>query len=596
MRTDPNQPVQSKAGPAPTVAPGPHHFSSVDDIDEFIDMLARYEAGEVESDEFRSYRLTRGVYGQRQPGVQMIRIKSPGGVLTAEQLEALASVSTDFSRGFGHVTTRQAIQFHFVAIDRAAEMMSRLAAVGLTTREACGNTVRNVTADPLAGVQRDEPFDVTPYVYAVTRHQLRDPRYGKLPRKFKVAFSGNDSDRAVGAINDVGFVARLRDDRPGFKVVVGGGLSTSPQDAWLLEEWIPGEDAPLVTQAIVDVFNRVGNRKNRARARLKYAIRKLGFEAFEADYRETLARVRAEHPDGVDVDLSVAQSLEPPPAPRARARSVDPADRAAFETWRSTNVVPQKVDGYAAVLVRLALGDIDATQFRVLARLARSFGDGTIRTSVNQNLFFRWIPESHLYSLWQSLTAAELGGAYADSIVDVTSCPGADSCNLAYTGSRDLARELVQIMEANEHRSSLQAALDGNIKISGCPNSCGQHHIAAIGFHGGIRRVGKRVLPLYELHLGGKVGPDGARFGRRGGKVPARRAGEALLALLDLYEARRDVGESVADFFWRVDLAEVDAVVAPLNEVPLDAPDALFRDLGSEDVFGVHRGEGECMV
>ncbi len=569
-----------------------NHFSSIADIDEFVEVLRRYEAGELDADGFRTYRLTRGVYGQRQPDVQMIRVKVPGGLLTVPQLDALAEVATEFSRGFGHITTRQNIQFHFVKLHDAAGLQRRLEPVGLTTREACGNTVRNVTADALSGITADEAFDVLPYAEWCQKHLLRDPRFGTLPRKFKIAFSGNELDRAQAAINDLGFVARLVDGQRGFKVLVAGGLSTSPVTAWVLHEFIPAEDMPVVAEAVAQIFDRVGNRANRARARLKYAVKKLGFEEFRSQYEATLAEIRARYDAPVPQPVVSGETDAPPPARTWPEVAALPA----FETWRTHNVIGQKHAGHVAVLVNLLLGDLTTAQFHALARICETYTDGTLRTTNDQDVVLPWVPEAALPALHRALVAADLGRPFARTVHDVTSCPGADSCNLAYTGSRDLGRELVQVLEREQGRSSVNAALNADIKISGCPNSCGQHHVAAIGFHGGIRRVGERVLPLYELHLGGQIGPDGARFGRRLGKVPARLAGEALVRLLDLYEAHRTAGERVADFFWRVDEKLVADRIDPLNDVAADAPDQMFQDLGTERVFGVHLGAGECAV
>jgi sulfite reductase beta subunit-like hemoprotein len=569
-----------------------NHFSSVADIDEFVDVLRQYEAGEIDADTFRGFRLTRGVYGQRQTDVQMIRVKVVGGLLTPPQLEALADVATAQSRGFGHVTTRQAIQFHFVKLADVEALQRRLAEAGLTTREACGNTVRNVTADPLSGLLADEVFDVLPYAEWVQDHLIRDARFGKLPRKFKIGFSGNELDRAQASINCLGFIARVRDGQRGFKVLAGGGLSTTPQSAITLHEFAPEADLPIISEAVALLFDRVGNRANRARARLKYAVKKLGLEAFLAQYADTLAEIRALHPDGVPMRLGSVDTGAPPPK-----STVAPVDSSpAFEAWRTHNALAQRAAGYSAVVVRLPLGDLTSDQFRGLARLCAAYGDSTVRTTNDQNVVLPWVSGALLPNVHAGLVALGLGQPNARTLHDVTSCPGADSCNLAYTGSRDLGRELVQVLDRESRRSAVTAALGGDIKISGCPNSCGQHHVAAIGFHGGIRRVGERVLPLYELHLGGKIDAEGARFGRRLGKVPARLAGQALIALVDLYEAERTAGESVADFFWRVEPSRVEPLLAPLNDIADDAPDALFQDLGSAQVFGVHRGDGECAV
>jgi sulfite reductase (NADPH) hemoprotein beta-component len=570
------------------------NFADARDIDEFVDGLRRFERGEMPAEDFRRFRLARGTYGQRQSDVNMIRIKIPQGIMHATQLERVGDLCEKYSRGFGHVTTRQNIQIHMVKLSEAAEIQRQLAEVGLTTKEACGNTVRNITGCPLAGTCSTEAFDITPYAEAVTRSFLRNPICQDLPRKFKVAFSGCATDCAQGAINDVGLQGRVQDGVRGFRVAVGGGLSTSPEDAHLLYEFLPADRLTAVIEAVIRVFDRTGNRKNKARARLKYVIRKRGFDGFRAEFDKELAAIRA---DGREV-----QPIEVP-APRAlptlemrgspAAKGTPPAGLLAF---RASNVLAQRQVGYVTVVVRLVRGDLTGAQFRALAEVARSFGDGTARLTNDQNAVLRFIPQTEVRAVYEALAAADLARAGARTIADVTACPGADTCNLAVTQSRELASSLSEALEAAEAAGSeaVSAASALDIKISGCPNSCGQHHVAAIGFHGTMKRVGDKTVPEYQLHLGGGIDGNGATFGRQIVKVPARRSADALLRLLELYLRDRKPAEPALEFFRRVDEAAVKAAVADLHVDEATASPEDFHDLGEEKDFKVMIGAGEC--
>lgn len=569
------------------------HFADVRDIDEFVDGLARYERGEWTAEQFRVFRLARGTYGQRQPDVSMIRVKIPQGIATADQLDAMATVAERYSRGFGHLTTRQNVQFHFVKMNDVAAVMHLLADVGITTKEACGNTVRNVTGCPMAGACQDEAFDVTPYGQAVTRYFLRKAENQALPRKFKIAFSGCDDDCALGAINDVACIARIVDGVVGFRVKVAGGLSTTPEDAHVLYDFLPADRLLGVIEATLAVFNALGNRQNKARARLKYVVRKLGWDGFRAAFTERLAEIEAAGHAMQPIDPLAAAELTKPPLRLAVAPTSD--EGAALTAFRRTNVLSQKQSGYLAVTVRLVRGDITARQLRGVAELARQICDGTARLTIDQNLILRFVPAARLGELYRGLAALDLAQADAGTIFDVTSCPGADSCNLAVTASRELATAITTKLEnANGARSAVEAARDLDIKISGCPNSCGQHHIAGLGFHGGMRRVGGKVVPEYTFHLGGGVDGTGATFGRQVVKVPARRVPDALLRLLHLYEERRTAGETALAFFRRVPDAEVKAVVAELTKLDENAPPEDFLDNGTDEMFVVATGPGEC--
>ena len=575
-----------------------NHFSRPEDIDEFIGVLERFERGEISSEEFRSFRLTRGVYGQRQTDVNMLRTKFPNGILSAAQLRACAAIARAHTRfDKGHVTTRQNVQFHFVKLDEMPRAMALLDEAGSTTMEACGNTVRNITGCPYAGVSPTEPFDVTPYNHALTRLCLRAPWANDLPRKFKMAFEGcTHEDHAQTAINDVGLRAKVQGGVRGFEMFVAGGLSTSPRPGYRLHAFIPADELLGRVEAVIRLFGRLGNRKNRARARLKYVMKTLGEAGFVAAYEEEVAAIVAAGRLQQPIELPPEESA-PKADPRAlqgpRAAEDDPQYRA----WLRT-VDPQKQSGFAAVTIKLDRGDITSAQFDQLAELVEVYADGTLRTMNNQNLLVRWIRTAalpHLYARLQEIGLAEAG---SNTILDVVSCPGADSCNLAVTSSMSLAKHLTRFLKnPGTSADSVELARTADIKISGCPNSCGQHHVAAIGFHGTVRHAGDgRQTPEPQLPRGGGCNEDGGQFGRHIVKIPAQRSGEALLALLDLYRDKREPGEEARSFFRRVTKEEVSAALAPhligMTFENMREQDTVDR--GQESQFDVATGRGEC--
>ena len=583
-----------------TQAP-PRRFASAKDIEEFVSVLEAYERGVIGPDEFRTFRLTRGIYGQRQDDVQMIRVKIPQGILSGDQLRRLGRVAREHSRGFGHVTTRQNVQFHFVKMAAVPKAMEALEAVGLTTREACGNTVRNITACPMAGVCADEPFDVTPYGEALTRFFLRNPICQALPRKFKIALSGCPTDCAMGAMHDIGVIARTRevDGRReiGFKVVIGGGLSVSPQNAWVLHEFLPPERLLPVCEAIVRVFDRTGNRKNKGQARMKYAIRKLGFETFKAEIEKELFGLPAMR------DPEAGRYVEDarPPRPEAPADLHTRIARSgvpSFRAWAATNTRPQRQRGYSMAFITLPRGDVTTEQFEAIAGIAETYGNGAVRTAQDQNILVRWVKSEELPAVHRAFEAIGLGQGEAGRLLDPTSCPGAESCKIAITGSRELALAVKSALSASAGNGGghlVEAASDLRIKISGCPNSCGQHHVAGIGFHGAARNANGRAVPAYQMFLGGSVDGDGAHFGRRSAKIPARRVPEALTRLLALFRDERLPGESALAFYKRVDLERVNTVLADLTACSeADLRDDDFKDIGSDRPFEMEVGEGEC--
>src|SRR5579871_251755 len=418
-------------------------FADLAEVDEFAATLERFEKGEMTPDQWKAFRLVRGTYGQRQTGdLQMLRAKIPQGVLSAAQLEALARVAEEHSRGFGHITTRQNLQFHFVPLAQVEDAMRILAEAGMTTREACGNSVRNVTTCPYAGVARDEPFDVTPYAEALTRHLLRHPLSASHPRKFKIAFEGCAEDHALTAINDLGFTARLQDGRRGFRVSAGGGTATVCASGTALVEWLPAGEILEVAEAVVRVFHALGDRQHRQRNRMKFLIKELGWEGFVARFEEQRAAVRGQGAPRLPFDSERApEELAPPPpsveppgvgetaarvtATPLRGPGIPPDVRpvlspsaASFARWALTNLRPQKQDGYVTLTVRLVLGDVTSAQLRVLAQLAHAYGDGTVRVTPTQNVVLRWVKRDRVQSLYQRLAAAGLGTGDADTVAD----------------------------------------------------------------------------------------------------------------------------------------------------------------------------------
>lgn len=565
--------------------PGRLGFARHADVDLFVERLEAFERGELSADDWRSFRLLNGVYGQRQDGVMMVRAKLPGGIVTPAQLEALAEVAERFGGGKGHVTTRQNVQYHFVPSADVEAALRRLADAGITTREACGHSVRNWTCCPFAGVAREEPFDPTPYVEALARHLLRGPYSASLPRKLKPSLGGCcGTDCSQAFINDLGFLARSRGGARGFQLLAGGGLSTLRRSALTVEEFVPEAELLDAADAVVRVFHRIGNRHNRAKARLKWAIDKIGVEAFLAEYHAERAAIRAE--GGTPLELPAQPA---PPVRRtllAQAAPVDPG----YDDWAATSVRRQKQAGFSSVVIRLILGDVTAAQLRALAALVVQFGEGELRTTNEQNLVLRWVPDARLPALHRELARIGLARAGANTLADVTSCPGASSCKLAVTASRGLGAQLTALLDRRP--DLVHAARGVDVKVSGCPHGCGQHYIAGIGFQGGMRKIAGRPAPQYLVYAGGAILADRAEFGRLIGKVPARRAGATLERLLDFYIAEGATGPA----FWaQVPLDRLRAVIADLEKLPdAEAIEEDFVDLGETRAFEVQSGDGEC--
>ena len=595
-------------------------FADVADIDEFVATLEKFERGEISPEAWRKFRLVRGTYGQRQDDVQMLRVKIPQGILTASQLESIADVAERYARGFAHVTTRQNFQFHFLQLADVETVMRRMGDEGITTREACGNSVRNITACPYAGVSADEVFDVTPYAEALTRYLLRHPLAAVLPRKFKIAFEGCGDDHAFASINDLGWIARVeqRDGKltRGFRLTVGGGTSILPVTGRVLFEFLPAGEMLNVAEAIVRVYHRLGDHEHRHRNRMKFLIKTLGWDRWRDEVLATLDAIRAEGgaelPFPVDappVETEPSWDRAQPPSLGSIARLVaatpttgpgihpvaEPttSDADALRAWQRSNFRLQRQAGFGIAIVRLTLGDATAGQLRVLAELSRAYGDGTVRLTPDQNLFIRWVPEHAVPDLFVRLAAAGLGRAGASTIADVTSCPGAESCKLAVTQSRGLGRLLTETLAAKPELAA--AAATASIKISGCPNGCGQHHIATLGFQGSVRKVDGRAVPQYFVMVGGAAQSSGATFARLAAKVPARRMGAAVERLLEWYQRDRANDESPQSFFGRASVPAVKALLADLETFDVSAAQADdYIDLAETTTFVPDVQEGEC--
>lgn len=593
-------------------------FASDTDVEQFVETLSRFERGEIDADAWRAFRLVAGTYGQRQLGeLSMLRAKIPQGILSAEQLEALADVAEEYSRGFLHITTRQNVQFHFMKLSDVGAAMARLARAGVTTREACGNSVRNVTTSPTAGVALDELFDPTPYADALTRYFLHHPLSSSLPRKFKIAFTGGGADHAFALINDLGWHARIdrsggREAR-GFRLTVGGGTALWCRSGHELFAFLPAGDILGVALAILRVFHAHGDRVHRHKNRLRYLIKAMGWETWSAAVHEQWALIRAEGMPTLPFDPEAPDEAFPPvstdpAAPRSRSylpllqqdaprgpgvlpRFLPVSDDAGARFLR-TNVRPQRQPGYSVVTVTVPLGDLTGGRLRALAQIARDFGEGAVRTTPAQNLVLRWIPTERVVALHASLRAIGLSSPDPDSIADVTSCPGAESCKLAVTQSRGLARDLG---DAFHDDAALVDRAEGLVvKVSGCPNGCGLHHIAGLGFQGGLRKVEGRAAPYYHVYAGGDPTGEAAAFGRIIGKLPARRVAEGVRRLVDLYEAKRAEGESITAYFRRAPVAELRGSIVDLETAAPRPED--FIDLAEVEAFRPETTEGECVA
>ena len=588
-------PVNVKTSPIP-----PH---ILEEIEVFEEEARKMLAGDVSVDIFKPFRLQHGIYGQRQPGVNMVRIKIPFGGLTADQLRRIGEMADAYATGVGHVTTRQDIQLHFAPLKDVGAIMRGLAEVGLTTREACANTVRNVTACHLAGICQGEVFDVTPYAKTVALHLLRNPLNQSLPRKFKIAFSGCRHDCALTPIHDIGLLAAKRDDGTiGFRMAVGGGLGSAPRIAQVLREFVPMNELIPTIEAVLKVFDTLGNRKNRHKARMKFVIEKLGFAEFKRRWEEAYAAMGHARPDHAPIKLLTHQD---DPVPLIMPASVKPnggngsgsgqraiGHETPFQMWTRTNVIAQKQAGYAAIVIKLPMGDLTSQQMFQVADLADRYSNGNLRTTINQNLIVRWVPDTRVQEFYDDLVAASLADPGAELVEDIIACPGTDTCGLGITSSKGLARAMAEIFPPGRVPEDLK---DVSVKISGCHNACAQHHIATIGLHGVGKRMGERVAPYYELHLGGRVNGT-AKIGQMTVKLPARKVPEAISHLVAVYRRDRKPSESLPAFIDRAGKAALKEELIPYTIAPTFEEDPTFYYdwEGDEPFITEDLGPGEC--
>ena len=565
------------------------------DIELFRTQAEAFLAGQLTDDQFRAVRLRRGIYGQRQANVHMVRTKVPGGMVTSEQLRQLARAADKFAEGKAHLTTRQNVQYHFVPLRDVPDLLHLLADVRLTTREACYNTVRNVTACPFAGLSAGEIFDVRPAARRVAFAFLHKELTDSLPRKFKIAFEGCPHDHIGTSINDLGFRAVIREGRRGYRVTVAGGLGPLPNEARLLVEFLPEDRVVNLCEAVIRVFNIHGNRSNRNKARLKYVLRERGFdwlkEAIEREYSDILENGGIPMPDEIPEGFGGFVSDPPPPASgEALPVLASVADDPEFDHWLETNVLEQQEPGYATVVIRVPQGNLTAHQMRGLANLAEQAGDGFVRFTMDQNAAVGFIGLRGLRRVYSALRMIGLARAGAGEIDDITTCPGAYSCNLALTKSMNLGDALEEKLQDEE--DPLVRAL--SIKISGCPNACGQHWIADIGLYGNARKMDGKEVPYYQLLLGGGIDEAGiARFGLQVQSIPARLAPVVIARVLDHFRENRKEGESFREYVLRHKAETFRGLTAEFAK-PVERFPELYKDWGDEVDYSLQLGRGEC--
>ena len=571
------------------------------EFDDFDNEAAKFLGGETPENEFIGFRLKQGVYGQRQPDVQMIRVKLPMGGVSPEQLEAFATgVERYAPLRKGHITTRQNIQIHHVPLPDAAELIRDLAEAGLSSREGCGNTVRNVTGDPYAGVTAGELFDITPYAGAYVRYFVRHPTTQLMPRKIKTAFTATDEDVAITGIHDIGFIPRERDGVRGVEIRVGGGTSIMPRIAPTLYEFVELDNGDYlkVTEAALRIFDRQEwLRVNRARARIKVLVDKVGIDAFREMVDEELRGDWVAERDFSIENLLVLDDEEANAPSTPPAASSPNGDRSEFERFRAANVRAQRQAGFSTVVAKVTRGDLSPEQFRGLAAIMREFTGGYARTTVQQNIVLRWVRDETVYEVYSRLRELGLGEAGASEVTDVVSCPGTDSCKLGITSSMGLNRAISERLEAMEISDPLTRKV--HIKMSGCPNGCSQHHIANIGFYGASLKLGQRQMPAYIPHIGGNYVGGQVVYGTRlKSRLPAKRVPDAVERWLRLYEGERDGEEEFNAFAERVGSARFEQEVKDLTlpaEFSLETLDQ-FIDWNRAEPYKVERGEGECAI
>jgi sulfite reductase beta subunit-like hemoprotein len=572
------------------------------ELDRFEDGVRRYLAGEIDDDAFRVFRLNQGIYGQRQGGHnQMLRTKVPHGRVDPEQLEMFAHVADEYSRGWGHLTTRQNVQFHFVQLDQVPEALRLLAAVGLTSREACGDTVRNVCGCHLAGACPYEVLDISPWAQAATDLFLRNPLAQRLPRKFKINFSGCATDCGQAMFNDVGVIAvnrPLPDGtlEPGFRVFIAGGLGANPHPAQALEEFTSREDLMPTIEAILRVQDHHGNRDNKLRARMKWLVDTMGME----ELRERIFKERkfliasATYPGGIPTPVAERGDAPAGIGTEVAADGGIPVEFSgldAYSKWELANVVRGRANGTVSAYALCKLGDITSDQFRGLARLQRDF-DVEVRITNRQNFVLRGLRDDQLHDLHTRLVELDMAAPGAELARDVVSCPGADTCNLAVTQSRGLADDIGRALED----AGLAEVGGVRVNISGCTNSCGQHHISDIGFFGLERRAHGRAAPGYQMLLGGRVADMEIAFGEKATKLPAKAASQAVVRVVGRFASERSAGETFADWLTRSGgAAEVGTTLKDLDVFPEpDVAPEYYIDFDETGPYVAETGDSEC--
>jgi sulfite reductase (ferredoxin) len=560
------------------------------DILELERKIALFREGKIDEEKFRSLRLARGVYGQRQQGVQMIRIKLPYGRVTSAQLRRICKVSEEYSTGRLHITTRQDIQIHYVSLDRTPQLWAELERDDVTLREACGNTVRNVTASELAGIDPQEPFDVTPYADATFRYFLRNPVCQEMGRKFKMSFSSSDEDIALSYLHDLGFIPKVKivdgKEVRGFKVLLGGGLGSQPRHADMISEFVETDQIIPFTEAVLRIFDRHGERARRNKARMKFLIKDLGVEAFlDLVEKERKALPFSSFP----LDFEDYESGKALPNPESPTLEKEPG--LDFELWKLTNVLPQKQKGYVAIGVKVALGDFYIDQARTLADLVSKYANDEIRFTLRQNFLIRDVREDLVPFFYQELQKIGLGQRGYNTLGDITACPGTDTCNLGIASSTGIAVELEKVI-LEEYPQYLQNR-DLVIKISGCMNACGQHNMAHIGFQGMSMKSGKTVIPALQVLLGGgNLGDGNGRFADKVTKVPSRRGPQALRVLLDDFEKNAG-GQDFLGYYDKQGQMYFYELLKELSDAST-VTESDSVDWGHNEAYEVAVGVGEC--
>lgn len=556
------------------------------DIIELAQKIEQFKDGKIDEEKFRSLRLARGVYGQRQQGVQMIRIKIPYGKLSSHQLRRISEVSDEYSRGRLHITTRQDLQIHYVDLNRTPELWAELERDEVTLREACGNTVRNVTASETAGFDVDEPFDVSPYADALFKFFLRNPICQEMGRKFKVSFSSSDSDTGLSYIHDLGFIAKIENNVRGFKVMIGGGLGSQPRHADTLYNFLPSDKIIPLMEGALRVFDRHGERKSRSKARMKFLLKSIGLEAFKALIETEQKAIEQQSVPVNHENFPISKPV------KIEAPTVDIKDKKTFELWKSTNVISQKQTGYKAIGIKVLLGDFYTDKARALADLVETYAAGELRLTLRQNIVIPFVREDLIpvvYTELEKLGFTEVG---YNKAVDITACPGTDTCNLGISSSTGIARELETVIKT-EYPTYLNNK-DLVIKISGCMNACGQHNMANIGFQGmSIKTKDKFVAPALQVLLGGGNSGNGiGRFADKVIKIPSKRGPEALRLILDDYQLNSDQ-KTFYDYYAIQGEKYFYNLLKPLSEsTNLKTED--YIDWGAKQLYQKAIGVGEC--